>query len=311
MGETRVPTGRFAPSPTGPLHAGSLVAAVGSFVLARQAGGRWLVRMEDIDRPRVVSGMAEDILRTLECLGLEWDGPVVYQSERTEAYEAALANLLDLGAAFACGCTRKDLRQAASAPHAPPHVEDEEPVYPGTCREGLPPGREARAVRVRTEGGSIDFADRIQGPQSWNLAETSGDFVIARADGIFAYQLAVVVDDAEAGVTQVVRGADLLASTARQIHLQRLLSLPTPEYGHLPLVAGPGGQKLSKRDNAVSLAHGGNLFANGGRLIHGALTFLGQKVPAELAGATASELLAWAVARFDAAAVPRSPSPFS
>jgi glutamyl-Q tRNA(Asp) synthetase len=260
--------------------------------------------MEDIDRPRVVPGMAEDILRTLECLGLEWDGPVVCQSERTEAYEAALSSLLDLGAAFPCGCTRKDLRQAASAPHAPLHAVDEEPVYPGTCREGLPPGREARAVRVRAEG-SIDFSDRIQGPQSWNLAETSGDFVIARADGIFAYQLAVVADDADAGVTEVVRGADLLASTARQIHLQRLLSLPTPEYGHLPLVTGPGGQKLSKRDNAVSLAHGGNLSANGGRLIHGALTFLGQKVPAELAGAAARELLAWAVSRFDAAAVPR------
>lgn len=221
--------GRFAPSPTGPLHLGSLVAAAGSWLFARAAGGRWLVRMEDIDFARVVPGSAEEILAALRCYALEWDGEVVFQSQRTSLYENALRTLEERGLAFDCACSRADLQRAASAPLG------EELIYPGTCREGLPPGRAARAVRFR--GGAFDV----------------DDFVLRRADGPFAYQLAVVVDDADQGVTQVVRGADLLTSTPRQIALQRALGYPTPSYIHLPLVVNPDGSKLGKRDGALPL----------------------------------------------------------
>jgi len=219
--------GRFAPSPTGPLHLGSLVAAVGSWLYARAAGGRWLVRIEDIDTPRVVPGSAEEILAALRRYGLEWDGEVVWQSQRTALYERALDELRARNLVFDCACSRADLQRAASAPLG------EEPRYPGTCRNGLPPGRPARSIRFRAPDGD--------------------DFIVRRADGLFAYQLAVVVDDAEQGVTQVVRGADLLTSTPRQIALQQALGYPTPEYVHLPLVLGPDGAKLGKRDGALPL----------------------------------------------------------
>jgi len=219
--------GRFAPSPTGPLHHGSLVAAVGSWLHARAAGGRWLVRIEDIDTPRIVPGSADEILAALQRYGLEWDGEVVWQSRRTHLYERALFELREKNLVFDCACSRADLQRAASAPLG------EEPRYPGTCRNGLPPGRPARAIRFRAPDGD--------------------DFIVRRADGLFAYQLAVVVDDAEQGVTQVVRGADLLSSTPRQIALQQALDYPTPEYIHLPLVYGPDGAKLGKRDGALPL----------------------------------------------------------
>lgn len=240
-------TGRFAPSPTGPLHLGSLVAAVGSWLFARRAGGRWLVRMEDLDRPRVVPGSAEEILEALRRYGLEWDGDVVYQSQRTTLYETALAQLREKGLVYDCGCSRAELQRTASAPLG------REPVYPGTCRNGLPPGREARAVRFRAPNETIAFDDLLRGRVEENVAEVTGDFVVRRADGVFAYQLAVVVDDAAQGVTQVVRGGDLLSSTARQIALQRALGLPTPEYAHLPLVVNADGSKLGKRDGALPL----------------------------------------------------------
>lgn len=220
-------TGRFAPSPTGPLHLGSLVAAVGSWLHARAAGGRWLVRIEDIDTPRVVPGSAEEILAALRRYALDWDGEVVWQSRRTHLYERALGELRAKGLVFDCACSRADLQRAASAPLG------EEPRYPGTCRDGLPPGRAARSIRFRGPDGD--------------------DFIVRRADGLFAYQLAVVVDDAEQGVTQVVRGADLLSSTPRQIALQRALGYPTPEYVHLPLVLASDGTKLGKRDGALPL----------------------------------------------------------
>jgi glutamyl-Q tRNA(Asp) synthetase len=239
--------GRFAPSPTGPLHLGSLVAAVGSWLFARRAGGRWLVRMEDLDTPRVVPGSAEEILEALRRYGLEWDGEVVYQSQRGALYHSKLQLLARRGLLYDCGCSRAELRSAPSAPVG------REPVYPGTCRHGLPPGRAACAVRFRAPDAVIAFDDLICGHQEENVAVESGDFVVRRADGLFAYQLAVVVDDAGQGVTQVVRGADLLASTARQIALQRALDLPTPQYGHLPLVTGPDGAKLGKRDGALPL----------------------------------------------------------
>jgi glutamyl-Q tRNA(Asp) synthetase len=220
--------GRFAPSPTGPLHLGSLVAALGSRILARRAGGRWLVRMEDLDTPRVVPGAAEGILETLRRYGLHWDGEVVYQSRRIALYERALQALRAGGHVYDCGCTRQELCQ---------------------CRNGLPPGRVARAVRFRMPDGVIAFHDLLKG----EIEMGSGDFIVKRADGIFAYQLAVVVDDAEQGVTQVVRGEDLLDSTPRQIALQRALGLPTPQYAHLPLARNADGTKISKRDGGVPL----------------------------------------------------------
>jgi glutamyl-Q tRNA(Asp) synthetase len=240
-------TGRFAPSPTGPLHLGSLVAAVGSWLYARHAGGRWLVRMEDLDRPRVVAGSADEILRTLERYALSWDGEVVYQSQRTSLYDDALTMLRSKGLVYDCACSRADLQRAPSAPL------EREPVYAGTCRDGLPPGRNPRAIRFRTSHEVITFEDLILGRIEEDVAELTGDFVIRRADGLYAYQLAVVVDDAEQSVTQVVRGADLLTSTARQIALQHALGYPTPKYAHLPLVTNADGSKLGKRDGALPL----------------------------------------------------------
>ncbi len=252
MTEAR-PRGRFAPSPTGPLHLGSLVAAVGSWLFARSAGGEWLVRMEDLDGPRVVPGAADEILRALELYGLEWDGPVAVQSERTGFYEEALARLRASGLAYDCGCTRAEVARAAGAPDAADPVDAAGVVYAGTCRAGLPPGRAPRAVRFRVPEGVVAFEDRVRGRVEEDVARAVGDFVVKRADGPFAYQLAVVVDDGAQGVTEVVRGGDLLSSTARQIALQRALGLPTPSYAHLPLVLGPDGKKLGKRDGALPL----------------------------------------------------------
>lgn len=231
--------GRFAPSPTGPLHFGSLVAAVASLADARAAGGAWLVRMEDLDRPREVPGAARQILHSLAAFGLHWDGEVLHQSTRTHAYQGALAELSAAGLTYECGCSRG--RVAASGRMGP-----EGPIYPGSCRNTTPEGQGPHALRLRTEGPEIRFSDRIQGPQGQLVAEALGDFVVRRADGIHAYHLAVVLDDAWQGITRVVRGADLLASTPRQILLQRALGLPTPDYAHVPLVLGPDGRKLSK-----------------------------------------------------------------
>ena len=220
------------------------MAAVGSWVYARAEGGRWLVRIEDIDTPRVVPGSAEEILAALRRYGLVWDGEVVWQSRRTALYEAALAELRAKGVVYDCACSRAELQRAASAPLG------REPVYPGTCRNGIPPGKVARAIRFRVPDEVIAFDDLVVGHVE---EEIGGDFVVRRADGLFAYQLAVVVDDAEQGVTQVVRGADLLPSTPRQIALQRALGHPTPVYAHLPLVVNADGSKLGKRDGALPL----------------------------------------------------------
>ena len=235
--------GRFAPSPTGPLHFGSLVAAVGSWLFARASGGRWLVRIEDLDAPRVVAGSADEILNALQRYGLEWDGEVVYQSARTHLYAAAFDRLREHGFVYECGCSRADVQRAASA------QADAELVYPGTCRDGLH-GRVARSIRFRAPEGPIAFTDLIRGPI---VQSVGGDFVVKRADGPYAYQLAVVVDDAEQRVTQIIRGGDLLGSTARQIALQSALGLAAPDYGHLPLIVGQDGSKLGKRDGALPL----------------------------------------------------------
>jgi len=289
--ETRV-RGRFAPSPTGPLHFGSLVAAVGSYLSARSRGGEWLVRMEDLDPPREVKGAADDILRTLEAYGFEWDGDVLYQSRRREAYENALATLRHHGALYACGCTRKEIADSSIR-------GIEGLVYPGTCRAGLPAAREARALRVRTDAARIDFSDRIQGLQHSHLDVEIGDFVVKRADGHYAYQLAVVVDDAEQHITEVVRGADLLTSTARQIHLQHLLGVRTPDYAHLPAVLNAAGEKLSKQTFAAPLPHD-KAVSNLCR----ALAFLGQSPQPEWCDATVSELWRAATPAWSVSAVP-------
>jgi len=283
--------GRFAPSPTGPLHLGSLVAAIGSFLDARHHHGTWLVRMEDLDQTREVPGAADAILRTLEAFGLHWDGPVVYQSARTSAYAAAIARLADLGLIYACGCSRAQI--AAQGP-----LGIEGPVYPGTCRSGLPPGRRPRSLRWRVPAGTVAFDDRIQGPLTQDVQREIGDFVLRRADGIHAYQLAVVVDDAWQGVTQVVRGADLTTSTPRQILLQSALGLPTPAYAHLPLVVDARGRKLSKSEAALPLDPTDPLPS-----VLKALRHLGQPLPPERP-ATLAELWQWAVAAWDLARVP-------
>jgi glutamyl-Q tRNA(Asp) synthetase len=238
--------GRFAPSPTGPLHFGSLVAALASYAAARSAGGKWLLRVEDLDKPREQPGAADDILRTLDKLGLEWDGPVIHQSTRLERYRAVLDDLARRGFAYPCACTRRELEDSALA-------IDGARIYPGTCRRGLAPGKAARSVRVRTHGAPIGFADAVQGWREQRVETEVGDFVLLRADGITAYQLAVVVDDLDQGITDVVRGADLLDSTARQVHLQRLLGARTPRYAHVPVAVNAAGEKLSKQTGARPL----------------------------------------------------------
>lgn len=264
------------------------------------------MRMEDLDAPRVVPGMAEDILRVLELLGLDWDGEIILQSQRTDIYQAALDKLAADGHTYRCGCSRADIARVSSAPHGTAG----ELIYPGTCRDGLHPGKAARAVRVRTSSEPIVFRDCVMGKIIESLAASCGDFIIRRADGPVAYHLAVVVDDAAQGVNQVVRGADLLSSTPRQIHLQRLLGFATPAYCHLPLVTGPDGAKLSKRDNAVSLVAGRNIAKDGGRLLTAALAFLGNAVPSSLSAAPAPEILGWAIRHFDPELIPRHPAPF-
>ncbi|MGB8302043.1 MAG: tRNA glutamyl-Q(34) synthetase GluQRS, partial [Azonexus sp.] len=214
--------GRFAPSPTGPLHFGSLVAAVGSYLDARSSGGEWLVRMEDVDTPRNVPGAADDILKTLEAYGFEWDGAVLWQSRRFDAYAAALERLRAAGMAYGCACSRKEIADSAPRP-----AVDGGLAYPGTCRNGLPYGRAVRAWRLRVSDAETSFADRLQGRQAQNLERDVGDFVLLRADGLYAYQLAVAVDDEFQGISDVVRGADLIASTPRQIWLQRCLGYAT------------------------------------------------------------------------------------
>lgn len=252
-------TGRFAPSPTGPLHLGSLIAAAASWLDARAAGGRWLVRIEDLDRPRCVPGAAEAILRALDRLGLHWDGEVLYQSLRLEHYRAALERLAPH--TYWCGCTRREIADSSLGLAA-----DGAHIYPGTCRGGT---ARKRALRLRTTMEPIAFVDRVQGRCEQLLERDIGDFVLYRADGLVAYQLAVVIDDAAQGITDVVRGADLLDSTPRQIYLQRLLGLPTPRYLHVPVALDAAGEKFSKQMGAAPIEADASALAR-------ALGFLGQ-----------------------------------
>lgn len=281
--------GRFAPSPTGPLHFGSLVAAVGSYLDAKHHHGSWIIRIEDLDVPRCVPGAAEQILQTLACFGLVSDEPVIYQSMRTEAYEAALQRLQAIGAVYPCCCTRREI--ADSALHG-----IDGPVYPGTCRNGIPEGRDARAWRVRTNDDAVEFDDALQGCITQHLEREIGDFVVKRADGLFAYQLAVVVDDARQNITDIVRGADLLGSTPRQIYLQRQLKLPMPNYLHLPVAVNERGEKLSKQTRAEAIDCSPSALID-------ALEFLRQDPPEALRGRPIAQILEWGIENWNVAAL--------
>ena len=288
--------GRFAPSPTGPLHFGSLVAAVGSYLEARSRGGAWSVRIDDLDRPRVAPGAADDIVRTLEACGMGWDGTVVYQGTRSDAYHCAVHRLRNRDLVYPCACSRREI--ADSALPGP-----EGYVYPGTCRRGIEEGRSARTLRLRTHGANIAFEDRLQGRIEHDLERDSGDFVLYRADGVYAYQLAAAVDDAEQGITDVVRGADLLASTPRQIYLQRLLGLPTPGYAHLAVAVNAQGEKLSKQTHAAPIDRRSPLPA-----LVAALAFLGHEPPREAVASGLGGLWRWAIENWSMERVPRAAS---
>lgn len=271
--------GRFAPSPTGPLHFGSLLAAAASYLEARHQGGRWLLRMEDIDPPREQAGASDLILDALDRYGFEWDGPVIYQSASDSQHLEAVRHLLEEGLAYHCSCSRKDL---ADVPRSSLGA-----IYPGTCRRGAT-GDET-AIRVRTTNDSVSFVDKLQGEQSQDLETESGDFIIRRRDGLVAYHLAVVIDDDLQGVTEVVRGIDLMDSTPRQIWLQRCLGLDQPAYQHIPVVVHADGSKLSK----LSGAKGVRLDTVETGLV-ATLDALGQSPPTELAGASLAEIWTWA-----------------
>lgn len=286
--QTSPVVGRFAPSPTGPLHFGSLVAALGSYLLARQAGGRWLLRVEDLDPPRVVPGSADQILRLLDLLGFEWDGEVLCQSRRFDRYRQVLQQLQERDLLFDCSCSRRELIASA------PHMGEDGPIYPGTCRQGPVGQRLERSLRLRVPDHEVLCRDLIFGSLRQNLQREVGDFVLQRADGLFAYQLAVVVDDIDSGVNQVVRGADLLSSTPRQVFLYQCLQQPVPIYYHLPLAMGADEQKLSKRHGKSAIITPENCR----RALWAAFQFLGQQPPGELSGATEAELLAWGVDNF-------------
>lgn len=286
--------GRFAPSPTGPLHFGTLLAALGSYLVAKQSAGRWLLRIEDLDLPRVVAGAADAMLSLLDDLGFEWDGQVLYQSRRFERYRDILNILGAKGHLFECACSRREI--LASAPHS----GDEGPVYPGTCRDGPKGQRVERSVRLRVNDRPVVFTDKLYGEQRQNLQTEVGDFVLHRADGVFAYQLAVVVDDMDTGVTQVVRGSDLLSSTPRQIHLYHCLENRPPEYLHLPLALGAQGKKLSKRHGPEAVVRR----ENASLMIWRALEFFGQCPPEDIVASPPAELLSWAGENFQVRRIP-------
>lgn len=283
--------GRFAPSPSGPLHFGSLVAAMGSYLDARCNNGDWLLRMEDIDPPREKPGAADSILATLELFGLEWDGPVLYQSSRIDAYREAASSLLSNGVAYPCSCSRREIDELGT-----PGLQGT--IYPGTCRSGFDTTRDAKAIRVQTNSVKIPFTDLVQGGFRQNLQQDVGDFIIRRADGLYAYQLAVVVDDAFQSITHIVRGSDLLFSTPRQVYLQQLLNLPLVEYLHLPLVMGEDGKKMSKQSMSWPVDIDNPL-----QTLLRAARFLGQ-IPNDEPPANLVEFWEWAISNWNRETIP-------
>ncbi|WP_330961480.1 tRNA glutamyl-Q(34) synthetase GluQRS [Photobacterium sp. 53610] len=278
-------TGRFAPSPSGPLHFGSLVAALGSYLQARARQGRWLVRMEDLDPPREMPGAADDILRTLEAFGLEWDGEVIYQSHRHHLYQAQIDQWLADGDAYYCRCSRKTIKDAGG-------------FYPGTCRTASHTAADS-AVRLKVSDAVTGFHDLLHGWISIPEQLAQEDFIIRRRDGLYAYNLAVVLDDIAQGITEVVRGADLIEPTGRQIGLYRQLGKPEVSYLHLPLVVTANGNKLSKQNHAPAIDK-----SQSGPLLCEAMTFLGMSPPPELSSAAPREILHWGIAHWDVSNLP-------
>lgn len=286
--------GRFAPSPTGPLHFGSLLSAVGSYLQARTQQGEWWLRMEDIDEPRCVAGAADDILRTLEAYGFTWDGDLWVQSQRKAIYAEVCEQLLKRDLLFPCACTRKQMIAEAQRLGLP------KGRYAGTCRAGLKAGQQGRTLRLKVPDATFAFHDAVQGWQQQNLWQAVGDFILRRADGLFAYQLVVVVDDALAGMTEIVRGSDLLDSTPRQLYLQQLLGYAQPQYVHLPLALDAQGNKLSKQTFAAPIIPQ-HAVAN----LWQALDFLGQQPPLELQNAPLQSLWQWALEHWHLSPVPQ------
>jgi glutamyl-Q tRNA(Asp) synthetase len=285
--------GRFTPTPSGPLHFGSMVAAVGSYLDAKSHGGTWSLRIDDLDALRVAPGSVDSIFRCLEKFAMSWDDEVVFQSKRTDAYRAAFERLRDAGLVYGCACSRRQVEETAPDGSGGP-------IYPGTCRNGLPRGSQARAWRVRSDSPQIEFTDLLQGQIRQDLAHDVGDFVLLRADQVHAYHLACTVDDAAEGITHVVRGADLLASTPRQIHLQRLLSLPTPAYLHLPVALNAAGEKLSKQTLARPVDT-----TQPASVLVGILRFLAHPPPPEFGADDLTGLWAWATQNWQRERLPR------
>ena len=286
--KSKIYKGRFAPSPTGPVHYGTLIAAVGSYLQAKKNNGEWLIRMEDVDTTRKIEGSDVDILNTLEAFGFEWHGEIIYQSKQTELYEQALEQLISQSMVFPCLCSRKQLAESNSE------------IYPGNCRGRHLPEKNEHALRVVAKNITIKFNDAVMAKQSQNIEQQCGDFVIKRRDGLFAYQLAVVVDDALQGISEIVRGADLLDCTPRQIYLQQLLNYPTPAYCHLPLAVDSAGNKISKSEGASKI----NIKLKEKQLVC-VLDFLGQQPPVDLAESNIKDIWVWAIKHWQIKLVPQ------
>lgn len=286
--------GRFAPSPTGPLHFGSLIAAVASYLEAKTHNGKWLLRMEDLDKPREIKGAADAILHCLDKFGFEWDGEVLYQSHRHDLYEYYFNALRNKALIYACTCTRKEIADASN------QFGIDGVVYPQTCLHHPLKPDVSCAWRIKTNSIDINFNDAIQGEIKQNPSQDVGDFIVKRADGLFAYQLAVVVDDAEQGVTDIVRGADLLDSTPRQIYLQRQIGFTTPHYAHVPIASNAAGEKLSKQTLATPL-----IIEQTTLQLYNALLFLGQQPPIEISHANINNLWTWAITNWQLINIPK------
>jgi glutamyl-Q tRNA(Asp) synthetase len=282
-----MPTGRFAPSPTGPLHYGSLLAAVASYLNIRSQNGAWLVRIDDLDPPREMAGAASDILRTLENFGLHWDRDIVYQSRRLRAYDEALTKLQKKELIYPCSCSRKDI------------VKRGESVYAGHCRNGHNKTQKRNSIRIKVPQQTISWFDMIQGPQSASLFQDYGDFIVRRADGLHAYHLAVVMDDAYQGITESIRGADLLPSTSAQMYLQQVLDIKPPQYAHIPVAVNSSGEKLSKQSGAAPVS-----MRDPARTLFKALQDLGQSPPQDLEESSVGDILHWGEKNWDLQKIP-------
>lgn len=282
MSESKVYRGRFAPSPTGPLHFGSLIAAVGSYLQAKHQHGEWLLRIDDIDPPRELKGAADQILRTLEGFGFEWDGNVLYQSNRLQRYQEAVNNLVKRQLAYSCSCSRSDILTQTE-------LNKGKTIYSGFCRNGPLKKSSAYSTRLHSNDTLVRFTDVIQGEQTFNLEKHTGDIVIQRRDRYFSYQIASAIDDAEQGITEVVRGADLLNCTPSQLYIQRLINLSNPQYCHLPIAVNDAGHKLSKQSHAKAININDSVV-----LLFNALTFLGQMPPIELMSSKQDDIWCWA-----------------